>query len=258
MKILLLAPLLPALALAQQRAFTPIDMSTLGVGNFNITGIGPVTENLFPYGNPSQQGGVPFILTKDANDTWAAFQASGGSGSGDVVQVFNINVPNIYGMYTLAGLWWGRPGAYVTYTFNFSDGTSYSKLLTNGVDLRDFNKNNGGNFANTINGTTTQVFYDDPNTDLRLDRQWVDLGAAGFGGKTLTSFVITDTGSGANTPDWSRMFLLALTAQTGLSGEVAIGAIPEPSTYGLFLGGLALAAAALRRRQKGSGRNCAP
>ena len=70
--IFLAGALLPALALAQQKAFTPIDMAALGLGNTDSTGIGAVSPNLFPYGNPTQQGGVPFIIrTPDVpNSTW--------------------------------------------------------------------------------------------------------------------------------------------------------------------------------------------
>ncbi|NDD57407.1 MAG: hypothetical protein EBZ44_06820, partial [Verrucomicrobia bacterium] len=126
--------------------FRTIDMLALGKGNFsipesNLAG-GSVTPAGFRYGsatNAAYYGGVPFFITDQANQVWHAAKAPGGGGTGPVSVTFPITVNNVYGFYTLAGLWWGAAGSYVTYTFNFSDGSSYSKTLTNNVDLRDYN-----------------------------------------------------------------------------------------------------------------------
>ena len=136
-------------------------------------------------------------------------------------------------------------GALTRYRFNFAaDGNastpdSYETLLTNGTHLRDFNGSTTV-FQNTINNTTTVQVYQDPLTSTQLDRQWFDLNAAGFGGRNLESFTITDTG-GANE---SRIFLVAATAQTGTAGMV-----PEPSSFSLLVIGLGGAIALRRRKQ---------
>jgi hypothetical protein len=244
-RLAVMSAFVPSLALAE-KTFVPVDMVALGVGNSSIAGVGYVTPSIFPFGNPSTAGGgVPFILTTANSQMWASYFAPGGNGQGDVSQVFSVSVNNVYGAYTLANSYWGVAGSYASYRFDFSDGTHYVYQLTNGVHLRDFNKFTD-TFANTVNGTTTKVFYNDPFTQARIDRQWVDLDAAGYGGKNLTALTITDTGG------WgvSRIFVAAMTFQAGEAGEVAIVPIPEPSTYGLLLGGLALGGAALRRRRK--------
>jgi hypothetical protein len=226
-------------------AFETIDMRALGLGNGSITGIGAVTTGAFPYGAPVNLKGVPFIITSENNQVWNAYWATGGAGSGDVTITFPIVANDIYGFYTVANTYWGVAGTFTKYRFNFaSDGDantpdSYETLLTNGTHLRDFNRFTN-TYQNTINNTTTVQVYQDPVTQTQLDRQWFDLAAAGFGGRNLESFSITDTG-GANE---SRIFLVAATAQTG-----AAGMVPEPSALSLLavgLGGLAM----MRRRSE--------
>jgi alpha-tubulin suppressor-like RCC1 family protein len=198
--------------------FQTIDMLALGKGNFSIAesnggGGAPVG---FRYGTPAYYGGVPFFITDQSNQVWHAARAPGGNGTGVVSETFPIAVNNVYGFYTLAGLWWGVAGSYVTYTFNFSDGSSYSKGLINNVDLRDYNI--PSSFANSINGTTTQnVFF---SGNYHLDRQWIDFAAAGHGGKNLVSFTVTDRGASGS----SRIFLAAATAQVGAPGQIPPGA----------------------------------
>ncbi len=245
MRLLVPALLVLPLAAKAQKAFETVDMVALGVGNASLAGVGQVTPATFPFGNPTYAGGgVPFIISSANNQMWAAYSASGGTGQGDITQVFNVTANDVYGVYTLANTYWGVAGTFTTYTFNFSDSTSYSYQLTNGVHLRDFNKFTD-TFQNTVNGTTVKTYYDDPYTQSRIDRQWIDLATAGHGGKNLISFAVTDTGG----QGVSRVFIAAMTFQTGEAGMVAITPIPEPSTYGLILGGLALAGAAMRRRK---------
>jgi hypothetical protein len=225
-------------------AFETIDMKALGLGNGSISGIGSVTPGAVPYGSPTVLKGVPFIITQDSGQVWNAYWATGGNGSGDVTVTFPIVANDIYGFYTVANTYWGVAGTFTKYRFDFaSDGDVntqdfYETLLTNGTHLRDFNRFTNV-FQNTINGTTTVQVFQDPVEQTQLDRQWIDLQAAGFGGRNLTSFTITDTGGAGE----SRIFLVAATAQTG-----AAGMVPEPSALSLIavgLGGLAM----LRRRR---------
>jgi hypothetical protein len=202
--------------------FQTIDMLALGKGNFSIaeSNGGSGAPVGFRYGTPEYYGGVPFFITDQSNQVWHAARAPGGNGTGVVSETFPIAVNNVYGFYTLAGLWWGVAGSYVTYTFNFSDGSSYSKELTNNVDLRDYNIPSG--FANSINGTTTQNVFVSGNysRNYHLDRQWIDFAAAGHGGKNLVSFTVTDRGA----LESSRIFLAAATAQVGAPGQIPPGA----------------------------------
>lgn len=226
-------------------AFEPIDMKALNLGNGSVSGIPDVTPGAFTYGTPVYMKGVPFIITQDNGQVWNAYWAPGGNGSGDVTITFPIAANDIYGFYTVANTYWGVAGAFTRYRFNFAaDGNantpdSYETLLTNGTHLRDFNGSTTV-FQNTINNTTTVQVYQDPLTSTQLDRQWFDLNAAGFGGRNLESFTITDTG-GANE---SRIFLVAATAQTGSAGMV-----PEPSSLSLLVIGLSGVIALRRRKQ---------
>lgn len=217
--------------------FQTIDFAAIGLGNSSLSENGGVTA--FPYGSPSYFEGVPFIINNVSNQTWAAARAPGGMGYGQVSQTFPMAVNNIYAFYTLANTWWGFAGDYTQYTFTFSDSSTYSKTLTNGVDIRDFNISDGNPFATTINGTTTRNVYADPSTTTHVDRQYIVFPVE-HQGKNLVSFTVTDNGGNGI----SRIFLSAATAQVGGAGQV----VPEPSTY--VLGGLAtLTIAAFGRRR---------
>lgn len=208
-------------------SFQTINMLALGMGNSSLPDSGPLTAGAFPYGTPSNFAGVPFYITSDANQVWSAAWAAGQWSSAPVSITFPMAVNNIYGFYTLANTWWGANGlTAIEYTFTFSDNSTYSVSLTNGTNIRDFNVYDGNPWATTINNTTTINVYADPATTYHLDRQWIDLNAAGFGGKNLVSFTINDTGAWNN----SRIFLAAATAQVGQAGQV----VPEPSTVLLF------------------------
>ncbi|MFM9146641.1 MAG: hypothetical protein ACKORI_00715, partial [Verrucomicrobiota bacterium] len=217
--LLAAAALVPA-GLAAAPAFQTIDMLAIGVGNASMAGVGNLTPGAFPFGSPTSLGNVPFIVTELNNQVWAANTASPGNNA-LVTQNFTMPVNDIYGFYTVANTYWGLPGlSVIDYTFNFTDATSYTCTLTNGVDIRDFNRATG-TYANVINGTTSVNVYVDPVTSTVLDRQFIDLAAAGHGGKNLASFTVTDRG-GSGT---SRIFLVAATAQTGEAGQVSVDVI---------------------------------
>lgn len=225
-------------------------MVSLGLGNASAANLGNYTPAAFPFGNPVTLGGVPFILTDAANQFWSAFYAPNGGAyysasleDRTATVTFPMAVNDIYGFYTLANLWWGTAGLQTTkYIFTFDDDTFYEHVLTNGVEIRDFNVPNN-EWAITINGTTTRNMYADPVTTFHLDRQWIDLDAAGHGGKNLVSFTVEDTGGSGMfgaTPA-SRVFLAAATAQIGQAGQ-QVEAIPEPGTWAaavLLVGGAA-------------------
>lgn len=211
-------------------SFQTIDMLAIGKGNVSVYDSAPIPQS-YPFGSPTTLGGVPFLLTNQQNQVWAALYAQDGRTQGLVSETFPMNVPNIYGFYTLANTYWGDNNAtHVTYRFNFDDNTFYDKTLTNGVDIRDFQQSG---WASTINNTTTQNVYYDNDSTYRLDRQWIDLDAAGHGGKNLTSFTIFDDGGpadfGAGIYTGSRIFLTAATAQVGIAGQQGVTtAVPEP------------------------------
>ena len=80
--------------------------------------------------------------------------------------------------------------------------------------------------------------------DTSVRRQSIDLTSAAFQELTSIEFRIYFDDRLNNSSSASDVFIDNLI----LSGSVS--SIPEPSTYGLALGGLALAIAALRRRRK--------
>jgi len=217
--LLAAAAFLPS-ALVAGPAFQTIDMLAVGAGNASMAGVGNLTLGAFPFGSPTSLGNVPFIVTQLNNQVWAADTAAPGSAA-QVTQTFTMPVNDIYGFYTVANTYWGDPFlSVIDYTFNFTDATSYTYTLTNGVDIRDFNSATNF-FANTLNDVTSVNVYADPVTSTVLDRQFIDLDAVGFGGKDLASFTITDRGGSGI----SRIFLVAATAQTGAAGQVPVEVI---------------------------------
>lgn len=217
-----------AISSAHAQAYTTIPIA--GLANTSLATLNLPFSTGVPYGTPTTLGGVPFHLPSSGNNVWNAENAAGG-GSGTQTLTMTTNAPNTTGFYTLIGTYWGTAGApsKLSLTFNFSGGTSYVKEFFGNADIRDYNN---GSYTNTINGTSTVQVYSQGS--LRLDRQFVDLQAAGHGGKTLTSVVMTDTGNAGV----QRAFIAGATAVS----------IPEPGTLALTaLGGVGLL---LRRRKK--------
>ena len=186
--------------------YTPIDLGTNANAQLQIP-----YGNTLPLGVPTQFGGIPFNIPASGNNIWHSLVAAGGyiegslgGGSQQVSVTLPMIISNATGFYTLINTYWGQPGAtYASLRFGFSDGTSYSKALYENRDMRDY-VNPG--WSPNINGTSTVNVYSSGN--LVLDRQYVDLVGAGFGGKTLTSVTLTDSGASS----FQRTFLAGATA----------------------------------------------
>jgi hypothetical protein len=225
--------------LASAQDFQTVDLTPYG--NFSLGASGAATG--FPAGAPTYLGHVPFIQDGGDNEVWNGYYAGGGDGATLTVP---LNVANAYGFYSLINTWWGQDagnGSYASISFNFSDSSLLTFNLFGNQDIRDFN-NPGSGYTTTINGTTTQNVYQNPDGNYVIDRQWFDFGLDA--GKTLTSIILTDNGGGS----FQDMLLSGATIQTGAGGQVTGPALlpgqtwtpeaaPEPSALALTaLGGL--------------------
>jgi len=193
--------------------FTPISLS--GVVNARLQ----VAHPEYPQGSGILLGDVPFDIASVGRNAWfASFAASGGAGT--VSTTIPVGMSGVVGVHTLINTLWGRSGtpSLANLRFNFSDGSSFAKLLVGDEDIRDYYQNT---FTNVINNTTTvRVFFTDtdgpagPNR-YRLDKQFIDLSA--FSQKTLVSMTLTDSGN----ENFQRTVLSGVTVQT----------VPEPSSF---------------------------
>lgn len=185
----------------------------------------------YPTGNPVILGGLPFNIPSNPNlNTWDSNTGSYGSGN----QTFDIPL-HVYGaveVNTLINTSWGYAGETHTWlTFTGSSGTTYTKSLENGVDIRDWND---GGYANSINGTTTtNVFY---NGSSRVDKQQIIL-PDGFADEYLINIHVLDNGDYY----YHRAFLYGVT--------VGANPVPLPPTV-LLLGSGLLGLAGWRRIRK--------
>jgi hypothetical protein len=234
---------------AQAQDFQTIDLTPYG--NFSLGASGSAVG--FPLGSPTFLGHVAFIQDGGDNEVWNGYYAGGGEGA--TLNV-SLNIPDAYGFYSLINTWWGQDaseGSYASISFSFSDSSSLTFDLFGNMDVRDFN-NPGSGYTTTINGTTTQNVYQNPDGHYVIDRQWFDFGADA--GKTLTGFTLTDNGG----EGFQDLLLSGATAQTGAGGQVSGPALlpgetwsptsaPEPSTLALaVMGGLG-SLLVLRRRK---------
>ncbi|MCX5805966.1 MAG: VPLPA-CTERM sorting domain-containing protein [Proteobacteria bacterium] len=211
--------------------YTPITF------DYNSTSWG--RDNSYPTGSPVTLGGVPFdIPAYPNNNTWDSYTWDSNTGyNGTRSITIPVNVANVKEVHTLINTSWGYyPMQYTTVTFNWSGNGVYTKILTDGVDIRDWW--NGG-YANTISGDTVQVYsgYGTPYPYLptRVDKQLFTFTDAQYNGRTLESITITDTGAEGT----HRAFLYGVT--------VASSAVPIPGALWLFGPGL-VSLAAIRRR----------
>jgi hypothetical protein len=226
---------------------------------FQYTGIaGLLNGAIFPTGSQTYNG-VPFNL----GPIWSADVAAAG-GSGTITDTIIIDVNNVNTVYTLLNTEWGQPGtpSLVTYTFTFSNNSTYVVSLLGNAQVRDYNNYT---WTDSISATwsapsgmtdSTVNAWNDASLGLgcpeqacseqnyqRLDEQIINIPNS-FNGLTLVSLTITDTGTHATFPPGltdQRSFLSALTV-----GGTNVTSVPEPGTFALLFGGLGIVA--LRKR----------
>ena len=217
---------------ASANTYTPISFT--GNGNIQSSLI-----STFPTGSytPSNNSfGAPFSVPSVGNN----FNAISGSGSALTITT---SVPDVTNVFTLMNAYSPNPGDQIaSIEFIATGGVTETFDLVAGTNIRDFYQ---GNFANSINGTTTRNAFacNDPSSCLGggatgnvetgdqgnyvIDEQDFVLNSA-FALQTLTSIVITNTSTEGGTP-----IVLGVTAAD-------ISSTPLPATLPMFSAGLGL------------------
>lgn len=167
----------------------------------------------FPTGSPVVLGGVPFTIPSNPNqNTWDSVV---GAPTGPKTITIPVNRAHVREVHTLFNCSWGSPGLKLTtLDFYWSGGTVDHKVLTAGVDIRDW-WNAGG--VDTISLPTVEVYSGTgalfPYCDTRVDKQIFTFSQSSYAGKTLEKIVVTDNGA----TDVYRAFLYGLTV--GISAD---------------------------------------
>ena len=191
------------LAAASARAgVISIDISGLTNAPWAFQLLNPST---FPIGNINLSG-VPFSIPTGPDNYWSGAVATD-TGPGIGTLTIPIGVAGVTSAFTLINTTCGQPGplAYLSITFNGSNGATATQKLVGGVNVRDYN-NDG--CVDTVNNTSTVQIWTN-GLGQRLDRQEYILPAA-FASQTLTSVTITDAGN----ENFQRAIFSALTVST--------------------------------------------
>lgn len=156
-------------------------------------------------------GGIPFNIPvyPPNNNDW---DSNFGGGSGTRTLTIPVNLYNVKEVHTVMGVSYGSDGLQLTsLQFNWSGGLTFTKVLTDGVDIRDWWAGSG---PQTISPPTVQVYAGigtpPPYLATRLDKQVFFFNEAPYNNRTLESIVITDNGADGV----HRAFIYGLTAGT--------------------------------------------
>ena len=218
--------------------------------------LGPVANELdnriqnMPVGMQTL-GGVPFdLLPMTANNSWSADVGTTLGVQSTEIMTLPVSIFGATAVDTLINTGWGVDGSTTdSLTFVCTDATSFTVLLKEGTDIRDWLNNTSSPYSNTINGTTsTQVFDGIPNAaggpDGRIDKQTITLPSA-FASRTLSTIVLTDTGVSGND---DAAFSHSVGAQRAFVYGVTVTTVPEPTSEALMAFGCLLCFAVLRQQ----------
>ena len=139
----------------------------------------------YPTGSPVVLGGIPFNIPSNPNEnTWDSVV---GEATGPKTITIPVNRAHVREVHTLFNCSWGSSGLQLTtLDFYWSGGTVDHKVLTAGVDIRDWW--NAG-WIDTISPPTVQVYSGTgtpaPNLATRVDKQIFTFPQSSYTGKTL-------------------------------------------------------------------------
>jgi hypothetical protein len=227
--------------------FTAIIISCIAttptMAAFFTVNLGPVANQLdnriqgMPVGMQTL-GGVPFdLLPMSGNNSWSSDVGTTLGVQSTQTMTLPVSIFGATAVDTLINTSWGVNGSTTdSLTFVCTDTTSYTVLLKEGTDIRDWLNNTGSPYSNTINGTTTtQVFDGVPNAaggpDGRIDKQTIALPAT-FASRTLSSIILTDTGVTGND---DGTFTHSVGGQRAFIYGVTVTAVPEPASIVLLV-----------------------
>lgn len=191
-------------------------------------------QSTFPLGlfTATNAFATPFDIVSDTNTN----NFSEITPARSTLVISNLDLTNVTAVFTLMNAYTPPSGPLATVTFLGSAGASETFTLNGGVDIRDFFN---GQFADTINQTTTQTAYQVNNVTggaatgnssdgsvgaYREDEQEFVLNAV-LASQTLTTIVISNVNSSA-TP-----ILLGATAFSGAPPPIAYPGIPFSETF---------------------------
>ena len=205
--------------------------------------LGPVANQLdnriqnMPVGQQTL-GGVPFdLLPMTGNNSWSSDVGTTLGVQSTRTMTLPVSIFGATAVDTLINTSWGVNGSTTdSLTFICTDTTSFTVLLKEGTDIRDWLNNTGGPYSNTINGTTTiQVFDGIPNAaggpDGRIDKQTIALPAA-FASRTLSSIILTDSGVTGND---DGAYTHSVGGQRAFIYGVTVTTVPEPASITLMV-----------------------